>query len=591
MTLKDFYKIFQIGLKNSSLGKIPSNQDGVTVGDTERSRTHKVKAIFIIGLNDGIFPSVNKDEGFINDTDRSFLKDNGIELAKGTLENLYDDNFNIYKAFTTAEEKLFLSYCQSDTDGKSLRPSTLILKIKKIFPNLKEENDIIENKKYLINEKELYEQFISKIFLNYDNKKINNEIFLLYKYFLENEKYKKILKNNLNYIKKLKIPEKIKKENIQKLYGNKLKTSVSKLETFKSCPYEYFLQYSLKIKEKEELKIKSLDTGSFMHEVINSFFEEINDKKINIKEIDDEQTEKIINEIIEKKLENNKNYIFTATEKYKLLVERLKRIILKALKYIILGLKSSDFSIIGTEVEFDEKKGKYKPIKINLENGKTVEIVGKIDRIDIAKDENNKYIRIIDYKSSIKDIDYTNIYAGLQLQLITYLDAMCKIEDFIPAGILYFNLLEQMISSEKKMTEEEIEEKIKNNFKMKGLILADVKVAQMQDNNLIPSTSSKIIPAYMDKTGTLSPKKSSIATKEEFEKLQKYVNNTIKEISEEILKGNIELKPYYKNKKTPCEYCSYKNICEFNSGILKTGYRFINKKEKEDIFESLEKEE
>ena len=591
MTLKDFYKIFQIGLKNSSLGKIPSNQDGVTVGDTERSRTHKVKAIFIIGLNDGIFPSVNKDEGFINDTDRSFLKDNGIELAKGTLENLYDDNFNIYKAFTTAEEKLFLSYCQSDTDGKSLRPSTLILKIKKIFPNLKEENDIIENKKYLINEKELYEQFISKIFLNYENKKINNEIFLLYKYFLKNEKYKKILKNNLNYIKKLKIPEKIKKENIQKLYGNKLKTSVSKLEKFKSCPYEYFLQYSLKIKEKEELKIKNLDTGSFMHEVINSFFEEINDKKINIKEIDDEQTEKIINEIIEKKLENNKNYIFTATEKYKLLVERLKRIILKALKYIILGLKSSDFSIIGTEVEFDEKKGKYKPIKINLENGKTVEIVGKIDRIDIAKDENNKYIRIIDYKSSIKDIDYTNIYAGLQLQLITYLDAMCKIEDFIPAGILYFNLLEQMISSEKKMTEEEIEEKIKNNFKMKGLILADVKVAQMQDNNLMPSTSSKIIPAYMDKTGTLSPKKSSIATKEEFEKLQKYVNNTIKEISEEILKGNIELKPYYKNKKTPCEYCSYKNICEFNSGVLKTGYRFINKKEKEDIFESLEKEE
>ena len=591
ITLKDFYKIFQIGLKNSSLGKIPSNQDGVTVGDTERSRTHKVKAIFIIGLNDGIFPSVNKDEGFINDTDRSFLKDNGIELAKGTLENLYDDNFNIYKAFTTAEEKLFLSYCQSDTDGKSLRPSTLILKIKKIFPSLKEENDIIENKKYLINEKELYEQFISKIFLNYDNKKINNEIFLLYKYFLENEKYKKILKNNLNYIKKLKIPEKIKKENIQKLYGNKLKTSVSKLETFKSCPYEYFLQYSLKIKEKEELKIKSLDTGSFMHEVINSFFEEINDKKINIKEIDDEQTEKIINEIIEKKLENNKNYIFTATEKYKLLVERLKRIILKALKYIILGLKSSDFSIIGTEVEFDEKKGKYKPIKINLENGKTVEIVGKIDRIDIAKDENNKYIRIIDYKSSIKDIDYTNIYAGLQLQLITYLDAMCKIEDFIPAGILYFNLLEQMINSEKKMTEEEIEEKIKNNFKMKGLILADVKVAQMQDNNLMPSTSSKIIPAYIDKTGTLSPKKSSIATKDEFEKLQKYVNNTIKEISEEILKGNIELKPYYKNKKTPCEYCSYKNICEFNSGILKTGYRFINKKEKEDIFESLKREE
>lgn len=588
-TLDNFYKIFKIGLKNSSLGKIPASQDGVTVGDTERSRTHKVKAIFIIGLNDGSFPSVNKDEGFINDTDREVLKEKNIELAKGTLENLYDDNFNIYKAFTTAEEKIFLSYCQSDTDGKSLRPSTLILKIKKIFPNLIEQNDILEKENYFVNEKELYEDFISKIICENDEIK-NDNLFLFYKYFNENNNYKKILKNNLNYIKKIKMPEKIKKENIQKLYGTKLKTSVSKLETFKSCPYEYFLQYSLKIKEKEELKVKNLDTGSFMHEVINSFFEETKNNKIDIKSIEDEEIEKIVNKIIDEKLNNNKNYIFTATEKYKLLVKRLKRIILKALKYIILGLKSGDFEVEGTEVAFDEKKGTYKPIEIKLENGKTVEIVGKIDRIDIAKDENNKYIRIIDYKSSIKDIDYTNIYAGLQLQLITYLDAMCKIEDFIPAGILYFNLLEQMINSGKKMTDEEIEEKIKNNFKMKGLILADVRVAKMQDNNLMAGTQSKIIPAYMDKSEMLSPKKSSIATREEFEKLQKYVINTIKEISEEILSGNIKLKPYYKNKKTPCEYCSYKNVCGFNSGIFKTEYNFINKKQKEDIFEKLEKE-
>ena len=590
--LDNFYKIFKIGLKNSSLGKIPASQDGVTVGDTERSRTHKVKAIFIIGLNDGVFPSVNKDEGFINDADREILKEKNIELAKGTLENLYDDNFNIYKAFTTAEEKLFLSYCQSDTDGKSLRPSTLILKIKKIFPKLIEKNDILEKENYFVNEKDLYEDFISKIILEDNEKKIknNNDLFLYYKYFNENDNYKKTLKNNLNYINNLKMPEKIKKENIQKLYGNKLKTSVSKLETFKSCPYEYFMQYSLKIKEKEELKVKNLDTGSFMHDVINSFFEEIKKEEIDIKNIEDEETEKIVNKIIDEKLNNNKNYIFTATEKYKLLVKRLKRIILKALKYIILGLKVSDFEVEGTEVAFDEKKGTYKPIEIKLENGKSVEIVGKIDRIDIAKDENNKYIRIIDYKSSVKDIDYTNIYAGLQLQLITYLDAMCKIEDFIPAGILYFNLLEQMINSDKKMTDEEIEEKIKSNFKMKGLILADVRVAKMQDNNLMASTSSKIIPAYMDKTENLSPKKSSIATREEFEKLQKYVNNTIKEISEEILNGNIKLKPYYKNKKTPCEYCSYKNVCGFNSGIFKSDYNFINKKQKEDIFEKLEKE-
>ena len=590
ITLENFYKIFKIGLKNSNLGKIPSTQDEVIVGDIDRSRTHKVKAIFILGLNDGVFPNVNKDEGFLNDIDREILKENGLEIAKGTLENLYDDNFNIYKSFTTAEEKLFLSYCQTDTNGNSLRPSTLIWKIKKIFNNLIEESDILEKNDFLINEKNIYEKLILNInnLKEENNKKIeNNNLFLFYKYFKNNKNYSDILKNNLEYIKFLKMPEKIKKENIQKLYGNKLNTSVSKLETYKSCPYEYFLQYSLKLKEQEELKIKSLDTGSFMHDVINSFFEELNNKNINVKNIDEKTQEEIINKIIEEKLQESKNYIFVASEKYKLLVKRLKRIILKSINYIIFSLKVSDFNMEGTEIAFDEKNGKYKPIQIELENGKKIEIVGKIDRIDIASDEKNKFIRIIDYKSSVKDLDFTNIYAGLQLQLITYLDAVCKIEDFIPAGILYFNLLEQMINSDRKLSEEEIEEKIKSNFKMKGLILADVNVIKMQDNTLMPSASSKIIPAYMTKDGEISPKKSSIATKEEFEKLQKYVTNTIKEIAKEILDGNIALKPYYKNKKTPCEYCSYKDMCGFNSGIFKTEYRFINAKTKEDVLNNI----
>lgn len=323
-----------------------------------------------------------------------------------------------------------------------------------------------------------------------------------------------------------------------------------------------------------------------MHDVINSFFEEINNlEKNKLKNISDEEIEKIINKIIDEKLLKNNNYIFTATEKYKLLVIRLKRIIIKSLKYIIQSLTQSEFNLKGTEVEFSEK-GKYKPIILNLENGKTVEITGKIDRIDVAKDENNNYVRIIDYKSSVKNINFNDLYAGLQLQLITYLDAVCKIEDFVPAGILYFNLLEQLINSNKKLSPEEIEQKIKNNFKMKGLILADVKVAKMQDTNL-EKGASEIIPAYIDKTGVLSPKKSSIASKEEFIKLQNYINKTIKQIANEIFEGNIELKPYYKNKKTPCEFCSYKNMCGFNSGICKKNYRFIDNLNKDNILEKM----
>ena len=140
----------------------------------------------------------------------------------------------------------------------------------------------------------------------------------------------------------------------------------------------------------------------------------------------------------------------------------------------------SEFELVGTEVEFDNR-GHYKPIVLNLPSGKKVEITGKIDRIDIGKNEDGNYLRIIDYKSSAKDIDLNEVYAGLQIQLLTYMDAICKEEDLLPAGILYFSLLEQIIKSDRKLQEDEIEEKIKENFRMKGLILADVKVVKMHD--------------------------------------------------------------------------------------------------------------
>ena len=66
-------------------------------------------------MNDGVFPSINKNEGFFNDKDREILKENNLEIAKGTIDNLYEDQFNIYKALTTAEEKLYLSYNSKDS--------------------------------------------------------------------------------------------------------------------------------------------------------------------------------------------------------------------------------------------------------------------------------------------------------------------------------------------------------------------------------------------------------------------------------------------------------------------------------------------
>ena len=611
MSFDTYAKLLKTGLQVKEIGQIPQTQDKVTVGDVNRSKTHKVRAIFIIGVNDGVFPSVPSSEGFFNDRDRENLKEEGIELAKGTIEKMYEENFNIYKAFSTAEEKLYISYPASDVDDKPLRKSTVISKIRKIFPKLKESsyiedmnsNEAKENARGSKEQKDenhmqadgidkaqetemnIYtkEVTFSELLSHINN--MNGSWYEVYHWYKNNPKYSYRLEKALEGLEYTNLPEKISKHNVQKLYGDTLHTTVSRLEQYKSCEFSYYLKYGLKLSSKEKMDIKPVDTGSFMHDVVDTFFKE----NENIKEISDEELKQILDKIIEEKLSLPRNYIFTATAKYRNLVRRLKKVIFYSMKYIVQSLKNSEFDVMQTELEFGNNT--YPPIEMTLDDGKRVSITGKIDRIDIAKAPNGKYIRIIDYKSSTKDIELNKVIAGLQLQLLTYVDAITQKEEAEPAGALYFSLIEPKLASAKKeMSKEEIEQIIKKNYKMNGLVLADINVIKMMDKNL-QTGKSEIIPVELNNSGEINYKNSKTVTKEEFENLQKYTIKLIKQISKEILDGNIDLKPYYavNNKKTPCSYCEYKSICQFNPKLAGNKYNYIGTKSRQEILDEISK--
>ena len=589
ITFEKYAEVLKVGISNRKLGEIPSFIDNVIIGDIDRSRSHKVKTIFIMGLNDGVFPSINKNEGYLDDNDRNVLKEKGIKLAKTTMYQLYDDEFNIYKAFTTAEEKLFLSYASSDGEGKSLRPSILVNKIKKIFPNLEEKSDIINDLYDILSLNKAFDELLINLSKLKQGEEIEKTWCNIFNVFETNENWRTKLDTALLYLaNEENINDiKISKENIDKLYEQTLKTSISRLESYRACPFSYYLKYGLKLSDKSLFKVESVDTGSFMHDVIDGFFNKISQGNLSLYDLGEEDIKYIVEEIINEKLNLKRNYIFNASEKYKILVSRLKRLLIKSIKYILYSIKISDFEVLGNEVEFKENK-EYPPIKICLDDGKTVEIIGKIDRVDIARTNEGSYVRIIDYKSSVKNIDLNEVVAGINLQLITYLDAITKEEDVLPAGVLYFSLVEPILKLTKDASEEEIENEIKKKFKMNGLILAEANVVKMMDKTLIKG-SSDIIPAYIDKEGKVSLSKPGAVTKADFENLQKSVNKTIKQIAKEMLSGNISIKPYYnmKNKKTPCEYCKYKSICNFDPNECNGKYYYIPNFDKNMVLDSI----
>ncbi len=579
-----YKEIFEIAIKSEELGIIPATQDQVIFGEIEKVKVDNIDVCFVLGVNDGVIPKPITSEGFLNDKDREILKDSGIELAKDSLDTLYEKEYYIYKTLTIPSSKLIISYCSSDSLGTSLRPSIMIKKIIDIFPKINIKSNIINKNGVVLDEKNTFEEAIQE-YINYLNKEsISDEWKSIISYYKNNRK--KEWNDRLNALNYDNNADKISPHNIEKMYNKELKTSISKLEEYRKCPFSYHMKYGLNLKEPKEFKIQVLDTGIFMHELIDTFFYEIEEKNIDIKTIEDNIINDLVEKIINDMLDLSKYYIFTSTPKFRNLTRRLKKVVLESIHYIIYTIKNSSFNVLGHEVEFGKDK-QYKPIRFEDENGHVIELSGKVDRIDVGKIDNREILRIIDYKSSVKNIDLNKIINGIDIQLITYADAISKQREAEIAGMLYMGLIENIVKSKSNKTDEEIEKEVKKNFKMQGIIVADIKTIKMMDNT-INCGKSDIIPVELNKEeDKINGKNSSTLTRVEFDSLQKETNKIIKQIGKEILGGNINITPYYYNKHTGCEYCKYKAICLFDPSIKNNNYNFIKKLPKEEILEKI----
>lgn len=140
LTAEEFAVILQAAFDNLDLGLLPSSLDQVLIGVLAHSRSRNLKAVFVLGLNEGVFPAKVEQNGFFNDREKETLREMGLELSPGSNEQLYEEQFLIYLALTRASHYLCLSYSLSDSDGKALRPSTIVEGLHRLYPALQEQS-------------------------------------------------------------------------------------------------------------------------------------------------------------------------------------------------------------------------------------------------------------------------------------------------------------------------------------------------------------------------------------------------------------------------------------------------------------------
>ncbi len=593
LKLEEFYDTLDLGFSEHSMGLIPHAIDEVLIGSIDRWRSHEIDTLFILGANDGILPAVSKDEGMLSDKDRNALKELGLELAPDTKTQAFDEQFLLYSALTKAGGSLIISYPLGDSEGKGLRPSTIISKLKRIFPKMERLSTVIDAGKGLNNVTATIPTFnmlISTLRNLAEDQSIDSDLWRnVYLWFMERPEWKYRLSH---------IAEGLFYTNEENslgegkfIIGNRHYTSVSRLERYKSCPFSYFVQYGLRAKERRIMSMEPPDIGSFLHLVIDLFSKYLQKESIKWADVEESWSNKKIDQLIEEIVGSSPGLPLRRTNRYMYLKERLKRVVKRSIWLIVEQARRSNFEPIIYEGQFG---GKGLPaMKLILPDGGEIVLTGRIDRIDLYKENDKSYVRIVDYKSGSKSFRLSDLYYGLQLQLILYLSTIWEkgiggiADKVLPAGFFYFKLDEPLIRTKGKNEDMDIEKEIMKEMKMKGLILADADIIKQMDKSI--EGHSLILPARINKDGTLG-KSSSVATIKQFEMLKSYAKSILYEISKEIYKGNISISPYKKNKNTPCSYCPYSSICRFEPNIAGNKYRFLKELNNEKAWELLQKE-
>lgn len=595
ITAEEFARILSTGFSEYEIGLIPPAIDQVLVSSVNRVRNHSIKALFILGVNDGIFPAGNLSEGVLSDKDRELLKDRGMELAVDTKTKAFEEQFLMYEILTIPSEQLALSYSVADLEGKTLRPSILISRIKKIFPDIKERSDMIDEGNDLdkiVGPKSTFNQLIASISKNVSEVQIDPLWVEVMRWYRKNECWKESVDRVIKGFDHSNEAEVYDTRRIRKLYGSTLNVSVSRIEKFTACPFSYFVQYGLKAKERKIFKLSSPDLGTLMHEVLKKFSIEIRERNMSWTDLTKEWCEPEVSRIVDKTVDEAGWGIFNSSPRYDHMKSNLKKVLARSVSLITEHMSRGGFLPTGYEISF-AKVGEFPPIKITMHSGEQANLIGRVDRIDVLKEDEKLYLRIIDYKSGNKEFKLSDVYNGLQLQLLIYLDAilteMCGElgEDAEPGAILYFKLDDPMIKANGNLPDEEIEKKIMTALKMNGLVLSDVEIIKEMDREI--DGSSMIVPVRLKKDGTVSTSMSSVASREQFAMLRKFVRKTIANKCEEMLEGDISIRPYKNQKKTPCEYCLYSAICQFDSSIKGNSYNMINDLKDDQCWQAIEK--
>lgn len=509
-----------------SIGTIPDGIDRVILGSVSGMRLDGYRHIIVLGASAGEFPSVPRDTGFFSDTDRILMKSVGITLAPTSDKKLSEELFRFKYTVSAPSESLTLIIPSS---GGICRPSVGASAIMRLFPGRRELDFTSKEGERAVSRFSGMGDSILDFPLSADREKIDPDF-------------------------------------AGKHFGDTITVSQSRIETFNDCPFKYYSTYELSLDEGRTAELNPADIGTFVHAVLENFMREaaqddvfpIPEDKIA------ERCDRLINEYLESicpsSLISRRDWLF----------RRVKNSI--NLYAHSLSDEFAQARFRPYEFELSIGYSDFLPTKaIPLSDGAVMKFRGKIDRVDILRENGKVYLRVVDYKTGSKNFSKTDVMKGRNVQLLLYLFSISDCpdncgfrmqiapanEEIVPAGALYFSARPGETSSSTVLNGDESALLAKNDVKRKGIVLSDKSIITAMDRDI----SGMYAPAVLTKTGDYNKRSSSVESIAGFREIEDAMNQSLRDIGDRLCRGTAQSSPENHGNKSPCTYCRMKAFC------------------------------
>lgn len=565
LEIGEFSSVLRAMLSSVQRAVPPRTLDAVLISQGSTARLNAPKVVFILGVCEDVFPAKAGGNSIFSEKDCAALEQFELPLVKSKAAQSADARLAAYKLLSASSHALYLTYPTADVSHQRCYPAAVLTQIQRMFPNAPTQKQTCAQQGsayYAASMHAAYYRYMQD-YAEHSSDTVSIEQVLMEDSFYR-ERLMALQELTQRYTEQKDKPL-FRIEHPQRMeafLGDSITLSASSLEEFQLCPFCYFCHRILRLFKRQRVQLTGFGAGSLVHDCLEQLLRQYD--KESFLQLTPEQLQTLSSTYAAHYWEEQMGGDFSKSSRemasYRKTVNNMQQLLL----HLQEEFRQTAFYPGYLELAITPQQPDFPSPMLYTAQGKQVCLVGKIDRVDLCRDEDALWVRVVDYKTDGKQFRLGNLLYGLDMQMLIYLFSITEkgtaLSDASPAGVLYLPAggVECNLERDGKKTPLA---KCNETYRMNGILLKNPRLIQLMEQEC----GGIYIPAKLDANGQIcvdSRKKDGVfLTQKQMQLLRDYVYQKLTNTAEQIYSGEIDAAPLLLSGRESCTYCAYANIC------------------------------